>query len=181
MMNFSKLKNSSSLSSKLKGLLALTLLGGVGFDIALNAQAQAATLTYNFSNPSQSLTGSLSFNSAAAADQLVTVSEGLTIAARFNGQNFTQANDPGANFLTSDSLGGFATGQGLGLSFIVPGVFEIASEEFTTDGFINVVPVSYSLAQPVPFEFSPVLGLGAIGALAIGGKVLKSLSKKNLA
>jgi len=81
---------------------------------------QARQLTYNFSNENKTLTGTFSFDKAAANDQEVTIAEGLKIFATYGGQSYTEANDPSASVLTNFS-GTILNQAGLGLNF-TPGI-----------------------------------------------------------
>jgi Domain of unknown function (DUF4114) len=74
------------------------------------------TAYYNFSNADKTLTGSLSFIQAAAADQQITIAEGLKISFTYGGKTYTQTDDSLASLLTNFS--GDIGDLGLGLQFV---------------------------------------------------------------
>ncbi|MGH1393851.1 MAG: PEP-CTERM sorting domain-containing protein [Trichormus sp.] len=122
--------------------------------------AQAGNITYNFSNADQTLTGSFSFDEIAAADQFVEVSEGLKIVANYNGQTFTEGDDPLAAVWT-DFLGNIPSGQGLGLQYVVPDQFFVFSENFINADATATQSVNYSrVPEPVSMLGLSVVGLG---------------------
>jgi Domain of unknown function (DUF4114)/Cadherin domain len=82
---------------------------------------------YKFANTNNTFKGTLSFNEAAAADQQVTLAEGLNISGTYNGQSYTQADDSQALLLTNQS--GEITDQGLGLQFVTT-PFTVNAENF---------------------------------------------------
>ncbi|AFY46562.1 PEP-CTERM putative exosortase interaction domain-containing protein [Nostoc sp. PCC 7524] len=128
--------------------------------------AQAANISYNFSNADQTLTGYFSFDQTAAADQLVEVAEGLKIVANYNGQIFTEADDPLATVWT-DFLGQIPTGQGLGLQYVVPDQFFVFGDTYLNADATESQSVNYSR---VP-EPGSMLGLSIVGlGLFLGRK-----------
>jgi Domain of unknown function (DUF4114)/Cadherin domain len=84
-------------------------------------------LNYKFSNTNKTLTGNLSFNQAAAADQQVTLAEGLNISGTYGGKSYTQADDSLATLFTNQS--GEIADQGLGLQFVTT-PFTVNAENF---------------------------------------------------
>jgi hypothetical protein len=133
--------------------------------------AQAANISYNFSNADQTLTGYFSFDQAAAADQLVEVAEGLKIFANYNGQIFTEADDPLATVWT-DFLGQIPTGQGLGLQYVTS-QFSVFGDTYLNADATESQSVNYSR---VP-EPASMLGLSIVGlGLFLGRKKQSSQS-----
>ena len=156
-------------------LAVATVGSAVIFAVGETMPAQAANLNYSFSNASQTLTGTFSFDEAAAADQQVTVSEGLKIFANFNGQSYTEADDSLAVVFT-DFLGNIPNGQGLGLQFEIPDVFTVY-----TDTFINPNDATDAGVQSVTYtsipEPSSILGLSVLGlGLLLAKKTLTQLT-----
>ncbi|ODG97965.1 hypothetical protein A4S05_11265 [Nostoc sp. KVJ20] len=99
-------------------------------------------LYYKFSNTDQSLTGNFFFNQAAADDQQVTLEEGLNISATYDGYIFTQTDDSQAVLLTNQS--GEIADQGLGLQFVISGVFTVNADIFfdaERDNSITYTPI----------------------------------------
>ncbi|WP_414579330.1 PEP-CTERM sorting domain-containing protein [Anabaena sp. CCY 9402-a] len=128
--------------------------------------AQAANISYNFSNADQTLTGYFSFDQAAAADQFVEVSEGLKIVANYNGQTVTEADDPLASVWT-DFLGQIPRGQGLGLQYVVSDQFSVFGDTYLNADATDDQSVNYSR---VP-EPGSMLGLSIVGlGLLLGRK-----------
>ena len=82
---------------------------------------------YNFSNTNKTLTGNFAFNQAAAADQQITLGEGLNISSTYGGKSYTQADDSQAVLFTNQS--GEITDQGLGLQFVTT-PFTVNAENF---------------------------------------------------
>ncbi len=108
-------------------------INGENFVDAITNEVQTVTysssqpISYSFSNADRTLTGKVSFFLGAAADQLVTVAEGLKISGTFNGRTFTEASDPEAVLFISQS--GEIGELGLGLQFVTPR-FTINGENF---------------------------------------------------
>ena len=142
-----------------KKLAAVTMGTALIFAGGEIMPVQAAQLTYHFSNTNKTLTGAFSFDQAAAADQQITTSEGLKIFATYNGQSYTEANDPLALVLT-DSSGKIPKGQGLGLQF-TPGTFEVYSGNFID---LNDVQIISYTSVPEP-NFTLGLSVLALGVL----------------
>jgi Domain of unknown function (DUF4114) len=90
--------------------------------------------TYNFSNTDQTLIGSFSFNQPTAADQQVTIAEGLNISFTYGGTTYTQ---------TDDDLSGGLGDLGLGLQF-VSNDFTINAENFIAGNTLQ--NITYTLA-----------------------------------
>ncbi|MBX9252636.1 PEP-CTERM sorting domain-containing protein [Desmonostoc muscorum CCALA 125] len=156
-----------------KKLAAATVGTALVFALGEIIPAQAATLTYNFSNDDKTLTGTFSFDQAAAADdQEVTIAEGLKISATYGGKSYTEADDPLASVLT-DFSGTILNQAGLGLYFTL-GTFNVYRENFidlndSTD--VGVQTVSYT-SVPEP---SLMLGLSVFGlSLFLGKKTASS-------
>ncbi|HIK07937.1 MAG TPA: PEP-CTERM sorting domain-containing protein [Trichormus sp. M33_DOE_039] len=135
---------------------------------------QAANITYDFSNADQTLTGYFSFGETAAADQFVEVSEGLKIVANYNGQTFTEADDPIAAVLT-DFFGNIPNGQGLGLQYVVSNQFFVFSEDFLNADATETQSVNYSR---VP-EPGSMMGLSIVGLGLLLGRKKKSSQSIN--
>jgi hypothetical protein len=91
---------------------------------------------YKFSNTDKTLTGSLSFDQAAAVDQQVTIAEGLKISGTYGGQTYTQANDALALLLTNQS--GEIANQGLGLQFVT-NAFTANAENFVDSNTVQTI------------------------------------------
>lgn len=143
--------------SILKKLAAVTVGTTLIFTLGESIPAQAATITYNFFNTSKTLTGFLSFDQAAVADdQQATVGEGLKIVANYGSQTFTEADYFNASVWT-DFSGKIANQQFLGLEFVVPNQFSVYR-----DYFIDATSVESFNYSAVP-EPSSILGLSVIG------------------
>ncbi|QMS87682.1 PEP-CTERM sorting domain-containing protein [Nostoc edaphicum CCNP1411] len=156
-------------------LAAATVRTALIFSLGEAIPAQAAALTYNFSNDDKTLIGTFSFDQAAAADdQEVTIAEGLKISATFGGQLYTEADDPLASVFT-DFSGTILNEAGLGLYF-TPGTFNVFRESFinlndSTDAGVQTVTYT-STSVPEP---SLMLGLSVFGlGLFLGKKTVSS-------
>ncbi len=160
----------------LKKLAAVTVGTALIFAVGETMPAQAANLTYNFFNTNKTLTGTFSFDEVAAADQQITIAEGLKISATYSGQSYTEANDSLAVLFT-DFSGNIPPGQGLGLQFVVPDVFTVYSDNFIdpndpTDAAVQSVTYTY-ISVPEP---GSILGLSVLGLSFVLSK--KTLSSK---
>ncbi|BAY68466.1 PEP-CTERM sorting domain-containing protein [Anabaena sp. FACHB-709] len=159
-------------SSILKKVAGVTVGTTLMFTIGETLPAQAANITYNFSNTSNTLTGSFSFDLAAVADdQQATIAEGLKIFAEYNGQIFTEADDSLASVFT-DFSGRIVNGQFLGLNFVVP-QFSVV-----TDSFIDANTVESVTYSTVP-EPGSIFGLSVIGLGLLAGRKTLSFKKAN--
>ncbi|MEH1818748.1 MAG: PEP-CTERM sorting domain-containing protein [Nostoc sp.] len=155
-----------------KKLAAATVGTALIFSFGETIPAQAAVLTYNFSNNDKTLTGAFSFDQAAAADdQEVTIAEGLKISATYGGQLYTEADDPLASVFT-DFSGTILNQAGLGLYF-TPGTFNVFR-----DSFIDLNDSSGAGVQTVTYTSVPepslMLGLSVFGLSLFLGKKLGS-------
>ncbi|MBH8577402.1 PEP-CTERM sorting domain-containing protein [Nostocaceae cyanobacterium CENA369] len=160
--------------------LAVATVGTVlVFSVGETLPAQAANLTYSFANVDKTLTGTFSFDEAAAADQQVTISEGLKIIATYNGQSYTEANDSSALVLTNFS-GKIPQGQGLGLQFVVPDAFTVYSGNFINPKDPTDAGVQSITYTPVP-EPNSILGLSVLGLGLFLGKKIASKSSSTKA
>jgi hypothetical protein len=152
-----------------KKLAAVTLGTALIFSLGETIPAQAAALTYNFSNDDKTLTGTFSFDQAAADDQEVTIAEGLKISATYGGQLYTEADDPLASVFT-DFSGTILNEAGLGLYF-TPSTFNVFRDSFidlndSTGGGVQTITYA-SVPEP-----SLVLGLSVFGlSLFLGKKI----------
>ncbi|MEH2139330.1 PEP-CTERM sorting domain-containing protein [Nostoc sp.] len=153
-----------------KKLAAATVGTALIFSLGETIPAQAAALTYNFFNEDKTLTGTFSFDQAAAADdQEVTIAEGLKISANYGGKLYTEADDPLASVFT-DFSGTIFNQAGLGLYF-TPSTFNVFRDSFidlndsTSEG---VQTVTYtSIPEP-----SLMFGLSVFGlSLFLGKKI----------
>ncbi|WP_373530554.1 PEP-CTERM sorting domain-containing protein [Nostoc sp.] len=158
-----------------KKLAAVTLGTALIFSLGETTSAQAATLIYDFSNDNKTLTGTFSFDQAAATDdQQVTIAEGLKIFATYGGQSYTEADDSLASVFT-DFSGTILNEAGLGLSFTL-GSFNVYRESFidlndSTDAGVQTVTYTY---RSVP-EPSFMLGLSVVGlSLFLSKKIASS-------
>lgn len=97
---------------------------------------------YNFTNADKTFTGSIAFNQATAADQQVTIAEGLKISFSYNGKTYTQKDDALALLLTNTS--GVINDLGLGLQFVTND-FTINAENFVAGN--NIKNISYTRTQ----------------------------------
>lgn len=156
-------------TSIFKQLAAITVGTTVMFAAGQTMPSQAATIAYNFANTDKTLTGYFSFDQAAALDQLVEVSEGLKIVANYNGQTYTEQDDPLALVFT-DTLGAIPPQQGLGLQFVIPGAFTVASDYFISAND-ETSSVTYTSTIPEP---ASVLGLSILGLGLLVGKKTQS-------
>ncbi|MFN6570134.1 PEP-CTERM sorting domain-containing protein [Dendronalium sp. ChiSLP03b] len=146
-----------------KKLAVVTVGTALMFSVGETLPAQAANLTYSFANVDKTLMGTFSFDEAAAADQQVTISEGLKIFTTYAGQSYTEANDALALVLT-DLSGKIPEGQGLGLQFVIPDVFTVYGDNFInpndpTDAGVQAITYT-SVPEPSSMLGLSVLGLG---------------------
>ncbi|MEH2375837.1 PEP-CTERM sorting domain-containing protein [Nostoc sp.] len=143
-----------------KKLAAITVGTALIFAVGETMPVQATQLTYNFSNENKTLTGSFSFDQAAADDQQVTIAEGLKIFATYGGQSYTEAYDPLASVLT-DFSGTILNQAGLGLYF-TPSTFNVYR-----DSFIDLNDSTSAGVQTVTYTSVPepsfMLGLSVFG------------------
>lgn len=151
-----------------KKLAAATVGTALIFSLGETIPAEAATLIYNFSNEDKTLTGTFSFDQAAAADaQEVTIAEGLKISATYGGQSYTEADDPLASVFT-DFSGTILNKAGLGLYF-TPSTFNVYRESF-----INLNDSTSAGVQTVTYTSVPepslMLGLSVFGLSFFLGK-----------
>ncbi|MHC5598060.1 MAG: PEP-CTERM sorting domain-containing protein [Nostoc sp.] len=156
-----------------KKLAAATVGTALIFSLGEIIPAQAASVTYNFSNEDKTLTGTFSFDQAAAADdQEVTIAEGLKISATYGGQSYTESDDPLASVFT-DFSGTILNQGGLGLYF-TPSTFNVFR-----DSFIDLNDSSGAGVQSVTYTSVPepslMLGLSVFGlSLFLGKKTASS-------
>lgn len=156
-----------------KKLAALTVGTTLIFTLGESIPAQAAIISYNFSNTSKTLIGFFSFDQAAVADdQQATVAEGLKIVANYGGQTFTEADYSNASVWT-DFSGKIANQQFLGLEFVVPDQFSVYR-----DNFIDATSVESVNYSSVP-EPTSILGLSVIGLGLLVGKKTKFFQLAN--
>ncbi|MDZ8224679.1 PEP-CTERM sorting domain-containing protein [Nostoc sp. ChiVER01] len=154
-----------------KKLAAATVGTALIFSLGETIPAQAA-VTYNFFNDDKTLTGTFSFNQAAAGDQEVTIAEGLKISASYGGQSYTEADDPLASVFT-DKTGKIFNKVGLGLYF-TPSDFNVYRENF-----INLNDSTSTGVQTVTYTSVPepslMLGLSVFGlSLFLSKKIASS-------
>jgi hypothetical protein len=159
-----------------KKLAAVTVGTALILGVGETMPAQAAKLIYNFSNTNKTLTGTFSFDQAAADDQQVTISEGLKIFATYGGQSYTEADDSLALVLT-DFSGNIGNQGGLGLEF-TPGTFEVYRENFIdrndpTDTGVQFVKYT-SVPEPGFLLGSCVFGLGLLVRKKVSSKSLNT-------
>ncbi|MBD2243921.1 PEP-CTERM sorting domain-containing protein [Nostoc sp. FACHB-888] len=156
-----------------KKLAAATVGTALIFSLGETMPALAAALTYNFSNDDKTLTGTFSFEPAAAADdQEVTIAEGLKISASYGGQSYTEADDPLASVFT-DFSGTIFNQAGLGLYF-TPSAFNVYRENFINLNDSTAAGVQNVTYTSVP-EPSLMLGLSVFGlSLFLGKKIASS-------
>jgi len=95
---------------------------------------------YNFSNANKTLVGTIAFSQGAAADQQVTVTEGLKVSFTYLGQTYNQDLDPATLLLTTEA--GEITDLGLGLQLEAPNQFLINGDNFIDANGI-VQPLTY--------------------------------------
>jgi hypothetical protein len=147
-----------------KKLASVTVGTALIFAVGETIPAQAAILIYDFSNTSKTLTGTFSFDQAAADDQEVTISEDLKLFATYGGKSYTEADDPLASVLT-DFSGKIRNQGGLGLQF-TPGTFEVYRENFIDRNDLTnagVQSVTYtSVPEPTFMLGSCIFGLGLL-------------------
>lgn len=145
-----------------KKLASVTLGTALIFSLGETIPAQAANLIYDFSNDNKTLTGTFSFDQAAADDQQVTIAEGLKIFATYGGQSYTEADDSSASVFT-DFSGTILNEAGLGLSF-TPSTFNVYRESFIdlNDSTVTGVQTITYTYRSVP-EPSLMLGLSVVG------------------
>ncbi|MCW5317499.1 PEP-CTERM sorting domain-containing protein [Nostoc sp. KVJ3] len=155
-----------------KKLASATVGTALIFSLGETIPAQAAAITYNFFNDDKTLTGTFSFDPAAAADdQEVTIAEGLKISATYGGQSYTEADDPLASVFT-DFSGTILNQAGLGLYF-TPGTFNIYREsliDLNDSTGAGVQTVTYT-SVPEP---NLMLGLSVFGLSLFLGKKIRS-------
>ncbi|MEA5626402.1 PEP-CTERM sorting domain-containing protein [Nostoc sp. UHCC 0251] len=155
-----------------KKLAAATVGTALILSLGETIPAQAAAVTYNFFNNDKTLTGTFSFDQAAADDQEVTIAEGLKISATYGGQLYTEADDPLASVFT-DKTGTIFNQAGLGLYF-TPSAFNVYRENF-----INLNDSSSAGVQTVTYTTVPepslMLGLPVFGlSLFLSKKIASS-------
>lgn len=159
-----------------KKLAAATVGTALIFSLGETIPAEAAALTYNFSNDNKTLTGTFSFDQAAADDQEVTIAEGLKISASYGGQSYTEADDSLASVFT-DFSGTILNEAGLGLYF-TPSTFNVYRENF-----INLNDSTSAGVQTVTYTSVPepslMLGLSLFGLSVFLGKKLTSSKPSN--
>ena len=159
-------------NSIFKKLAPATVGTALIFSLGETIPARAATLTYNFSNDDKTLTGTFSFDQAAADDQEVTIAEGLKISASYGGQSYTEADDPLASVFT-DFSGTILNQAGLGLYF-TPSAFNVYRENFINLNNLTSTGVQTVTYTSVP-EPSLMLGLSVFGlSLFLGKKIASS-------
>ncbi len=146
------------------------LAAGTILTLAAGENKPAQALLFNYSLSGNNLSGNFSYDSSAAANQYVTVPEGLNISLVYNGQTYTQADDSLAAVLT-DSLGQVDTSQGLGLQFV--------TSTFTINGgnFVNLIDTTGNSDQTltstaVPFDFSSSLGASLFVSFVVGNRII---------
>ncbi|MCC5601832.1 PEP-CTERM sorting domain-containing protein [Nostoc favosum] len=159
-----------------KKLAAATVGTALIFSLSETIPAQAAAVTYNFSNDDKTLTGTFSFDQAAADDQEVTIAEGLKISASYGGQSYTEADDPLASVLT-DFSGTIFNQAGLGLNF-TPSSFNVYRDNFIDLNDSTAAGVQTVTYTSVP-EPSLMLGLSVFGLSLFLAKKTASASSSS--